>query len=207
LQALPWGLLRWEPPLPHARGFARSPARPLSHAAPWRSSSRRLCSSQPSTKTLLLDSRFKVGIVLDGWLYPIKDEKDLSDKVNQPIMFINTESFLHEENLKKMATFSEAASDDHERICHVIKGSVHQNHIDAPFVLKGSRIKKMLGMHSDTCPDLVMGLNNKMMVQFIRKHLKLETDADIDADVNKQKHLLQSGFGIECCAKIKDNQH
>jgi hypothetical protein len=65
----------------------------------------------------------------------------------------------------------------------------------------------MLGMHSDTCPDLVMGLNNKMMVQFIRKHLKLETDADIDADVNKQKHLLQSGFGIECCAKIKDNQH
>jgi hypothetical protein len=86
--------------------------------------------------SLGLDSRFKVGIVLDGWLYPIKDEKDLSDKVNQPIMFINTESFLHEENLKKMATFSEAASDDHERICHVIKGSVHQNHIDAPFVLK-----------------------------------------------------------------------
>ena len=85
------------------------------------------------------DPRFKIGLVLDGWLFPIRDNDELVDKVNQPVMFINTESFLNEFNLTKMASFSrEAEAEDHdaERLCYYIKGSVHQNHIDAPFVMR-----------------------------------------------------------------------
>jgi platelet-activating factor acetylhydrolase len=41
--------------------------------------------------TLANDSRFKMGMVLDGWLFPIKDE-DLAEQVKQPVLFINTGS-------------------------------------------------------------------------------------------------------------------
>ena len=85
---------------------------------------------------LAADERFKVGIVLDGWLFPIRDNIDLVSKVKQPVMFVNTESFLNEDNLKKMETFAEAKS---ERLCYYIQGSVHQNHIDAPFIIRVSR--------------------------------------------------------------------
>ena len=61
---------------------------------------------------------------------------ELPSKVKQkPILFVNTESFLNEENLKKMETFSESQGEV-QRTCLYIQGSVHQNHIDAPFVLK-----------------------------------------------------------------------
>jgi hypothetical protein len=32
-----------------------------------------------------------MGLVLDGWLFPIKDE-DLAEQVKQPVLFINTGS-------------------------------------------------------------------------------------------------------------------
>jgi hypothetical protein len=55
-------------------------------------------------------------------------------------------------------------------------------------------MKKILGMHSTTCPETVMSLTNKLMVQFIRQHLKLTEDEEINADIEKQKKLLKSGF-------------
>ena len=50
-------------------------------------------------------------------------------------MFINMEEFLNKDNLQKMQTFSTAKT---ERICYYIKGSVHQNIIDVPFVIRVS---------------------------------------------------------------------
>ena len=35
------------------------------------------------------DERFKLGLVLDGWLFPLRDE-DIAEDVTQPILFINT---------------------------------------------------------------------------------------------------------------------
>lgn len=50
-----------------------------------------------------------------------------------------------------------------------IKGSVHQNHIDAPLIFKNGIIKRIIGMQSDTDPVLVLDLNDKLMIHFIRK--------------------------------------
>jgi len=148
---------------------------------------------------LAAEPKFKLGIVLDGWLFPIRDEMELPSKVKQkPILFVNTESFLNEENLKKMETFSDSQGEV-QRTCLYIQGSVHQNHIDAPFVIKGARLRKMVGMHSETCPELVMELNNKLMVQFINKHLKITCDADIETDLKKHENLFRDGFGTEHC--------
>ncbi len=57
-------------------------------------------------------------------------------------------------------------------------------------------MKKILGMHSTTCPETVMSLTNKLMVQFIRKHLNLTDDDEINSDIEKQKNLLTSGFEV-----------
>ena len=81
------------------------------------------------------EKKFKLGIVLDGWLFPIRDNEKLVEKVTQPVMFINMEEFLNKDNLQKMQTFSTAKT---ERICYYIKGSVHQNIIDVPFVIRVS---------------------------------------------------------------------
>ena len=75
---------------------------------------------------------------------------ELPSKVKQkPILFVNTESFLNEENLKKMETFSESQGEV-QRTCLYIQGSVHQNHIDAPFVLKvcNFNLSKSLSVHT-----------------------------------------------------------
>jgi|FrelakmetLWP11LW_1041352.scaffolds.fasta_scaffold404937_1 hypothetical protein len=55
-------------------------------------------------------------------------------------------------------------------------------------------MKKILGMHSSTCPEMVMSLTNKLMVQFVRNHLDLPNDEEIDSDIEKQSNLLISGF-------------
>ena len=57
-------------------------------------------------------------------------------------------------------------------------------------------MKKILGMHSTTCPETVMSLTNKLMVQFIRRHLSLTDDDEINSDIEKQKNLLTSGFEV-----------
>jgi platelet-activating factor acetylhydrolase len=38
------------------------------------------------------DKRFKLGLVLDAWLFPLRDE-EITDAVTQPLLFINTGMF------------------------------------------------------------------------------------------------------------------
>ena len=66
-------------------------------------------------------------------------------------------------------------------------------------LFQGDRIKRLLGMHSETSPDKVMLLNNQLMVQFIRKHIDLQPDAIIDESIDKDKDLLKPGFGTNHC--------
>lgn len=145
--------------------------------------------------TLAEDSRFKVGIALDAWLYPIK-ELDLSKTIQQPVLFINTESFLNTRNLNKMATFQSTESQGTERKSYYIRGTVHQNHLDLPFLVPQTAVKKVLGLHSETSPDIVMNINNKLMVQFIFKHSGVPTDSELDQDIIKNNYLLREGFDI-----------
>ena len=110
--------------------------------------------------TLAQDKRFTQAVVLDGWLFPMKDE---TVNPEQPIMFINTESFMSRQNINRMKEFLTGAN----RKMVFIKGSVHQNHIDAPLIFKDGIIKKIIGMQSDTDPILVLDLNDKLMLHYM----------------------------------------
>lgn len=134
---------------------------------------------------LAKEPRFHHGLVLDGWLFPLKDEEAAP---SQPIVFINTESFMNRENIAKMKTFLRNKQLDRRLI--FIKGSVHQNHIDAPLIFKSGIIKKIMGFQSDTCPVLVLDLNDKLMLHFIWSHLGLEVDSDVVAFLEHHDGVL-----------------
>jgi len=51
-------------------------------------------------------------------------------------------------------------------------------------------LRKVLGMHSETCPETVIEMNNKLMVQFLRKHLGQPADQDLDQDVQRRSELI-----------------
>jgi len=134
--------------------------------------------------TLAKDSRFKQGLVLDGWLFPLKDE-EISP--TQPIVFINTESFMNRQNINRMKMFLTGIKD---RRMVFIKGSVHQNHIDAPLIFKSGLIKRIIGMHSDTDPVLVLDLNDKLMLHFIWTNLEMELDKDVAQFLEHHESVL-----------------
>ena len=116
--------------------------------------------------TLARDKRFKQGVVLDGWLFPMKEE---TVKPEQPIIFINTEGFMSRHNIERMKQF---LTDDSSRKMIFIKGAVHQSHNDAPLIFKDGIIKKIIGMQSDTDPILVLDLNDKLMLDFMIRYVK-----------------------------------
>ena len=145
--------------------------------------------------TLSEDHRFNIGIALDAWLFPIK-ELDLSSSVQQPILFINTESFLNKNNLNKMATFKPTDSQNIERKSYCIRGTVHQNHLDLPFLVPKNLVKKVLGLHSETCPNVAMNINNKLMVQFIYKHTGVAADSEVEDDIFQNFAYLKEGFDV-----------
>ena len=125
--------------------------------------------------TLAKDERFHHGLALDGWLFPLKDE---AVSPNQPIVFINTESFMNRDNIAKMKTFLKDKGDQDRRLIF-IKGSVHQNLIDGPLIFNPGIVKRIMGFQSETSPVLVLDLYAKLMLHFIYQHLDLEVDKDV----------------------------
>ncbi len=84
------------------------------------------------------DPRFKLGVSLDPWLFPLRDE-DLRE-VPRPVMVVSTDSFRSRENLDKMRELKEGLpAEVYQRLFYYIKGSVHQNYLDAPFLFHVSR--------------------------------------------------------------------
>lgn len=61
-----------------------------------------------ATALLTLSKRkeFKQGIVLDPWMFPIKDE-GLPEKITQPMIFLNTETFHIIPNVDALAKYME----------------------------------------------------------------------------------------------------
>ena len=62
------------------------------------------------------------------------------------------------------------------------------------FFVQQTTLKRILGLYSKTCPEMVMNINNKLMVQFIFKHLGIDADPDIDQYITKNSNLLEEGF-------------
>ena len=94
---------------------------------------------------------------------------------------------MNRQNINRMKMF---LSGEKERRMVFIKGSVHQNHIDAPLIFKSGLIKKIIGMQSDTDPVLVLDLNDKLMLHFIWSNLGMELDKDVAQFLEHHENVL-----------------
>jgi len=120
--------------------------------------------------TMLEDDRFKAGVSMDPWMYPVKDENIL-EHVNQPLLFINSETFQHSLNQEKVLEFSNSSMKNNRRIGYFIKGSVHQTVIDYAFLFDNTVLRQITGIDSVTCPEEVLKLNNDLTLQFFNEKL------------------------------------
>uniref|UniRef100_H2ZF45 1-alkyl-2-acetylglycerophosphocholine esterase n=1 Tax=Ciona savignyi TaxID=51511 RepID=H2ZF45_CIOSA len=147
--------------------------------------------------SLSMDSRFKVGIALDSWMYPL--DKDIYCSVNSvPLLFINSESFQWPSNIANMRkldldTFNIPA----ERRIITLSNSTHHSQCDFPLLLKYHFLSKSLGLAGTADPLSVSQLNNSIILAFIGTHLGLEFGKDLTELINANKETIIRGSNVQ----------
>lgn len=160
------------------------------------------------------EPRFQLGVCLDGWMYPIR--KESFDLVTQPLLFINLEEIQSNANLKiirdilagpktrtpspignkpSSSSFYNDYNEDNQidRRVITIKGTVHYNQSDAPFVLNWF-MKMMFGGKSKRSPFTAHDLTATLALDFISKHLHVLMPEEKEVYLNLQKKKLTEGL-------------
>lgn len=114
--------------------------------------------------TLLAMSRrheFKQGILLDPWMFPIKQEI-IVEKVTQPLLFINTQTFQISTNITAMEKF---LTNDQTEI-YTLMSTTHENQTDTVLVF-GYWLNWFMRKLD---PHLALKLNNALILRFLKQH-------------------------------------
>ncbi|XP_036405963.1 platelet-activating factor acetylhydrolase isoform X1 [Megalops cyprinoides] len=119
-------------------------------------------------ESLCKELRFKCGIALDSWMFPLDEE--IFPRVKQPILFINSEKFQWAGNIIRMKKLDSAII---PRKMITIKGTVHQSFPDFTF-LTCHWIGKILKLKGEIDPQVALDLCNKASLAFLQRHLLLE---------------------------------
>ena len=129
------------------------------------------------------DQRYKLGVSLDPWMFPIKEES--FDSITKPLLIINTDDkFLQRKpNLNKMLELfrnSEENTEDNREAIN-INESIHLNQSDVVFLLNRLKLffrmtsifisRKGFSGYSNCDPFTVHDINNYLSLKFIFKHL------------------------------------
>uniref|UniRef100_A0A1A8FSZ2 Platelet-activating factor acetylhydrolase n=1 Tax=Nothobranchius korthausae TaxID=1143690 RepID=A0A1A8FSZ2_9TELE len=138
-------------------------------------------------EALCKEVKFKCGVALDAWMFPLNDE--IFPRVKQPIFFINSEKFQWAGNISRMRQLDSAVI---QRKMITIRGTVHQSFPDFTF-LTGNWIGKLMKLKGEIDPELAIDLSNKATLAFLQRHLGLEKnfnqwDLLIDGE---DKNLIQ----------------
>ncbi|XP_066862447.1 platelet-activating factor acetylhydrolase isoform X5 [Kogia breviceps] len=143
-------------------------------------------------QSLSEDQRFRCGIALDAWMFPLSDE--IYSRIPQPLFFINSERFQYPSNIIKM---KKCYLPDRERKMITIRGSVHQNFVDFTFAT-GKIIGYIFTLKGEIDSNVAMGLSNKASLAFLQKHLGLQKDFDQwDSLIEGQDDNLIPGTNID----------
>ncbi|GAA6233934.1 platelet-activating factor acetylhydrolase isoform X1 [Lates japonicus] len=119
-------------------------------------------------EALCKEVKFKCGIALDAWMFPLDDET--FPRVKQPIFFINSEKFQWAGNISRMKKLDSAVI---QRKMITIRGTVHQSFPDFTF-LTGNWIGKLMKLKGEIDPEVAIDLSNKATLAFLQRHLGLE---------------------------------
>ncbi|KAM6992263.1 platelet-activating factor acetylhydrolase [Tautogolabrus adspersus] len=142
-------------------------------------------------EALCKEVKFKCGIALDSWMFPLDDE--IFARVKQPIFFINSEKFQWAGNISRMKKLDSAVI---QRKMITIRGTVHQSFPDFTF-LTGNWIGKLMKLKGEIDPELALDLSNKATLAFLQRHLGLERNFNQwDPLIDGQDENLIQGTNI-----------
>ena len=117
--------------------------------------------------TLAKDKRFKCGIALDAWMFPLGDEL-YHHTVNQPLLFVNTETFHWKKNIQQIKELLN--NEIVERKMVTIKGSSHLTQSDLPSVVPAAAWR-LLGVNSQSLDiGKVIDINRTIIATFLSKY-------------------------------------
>uniref|UniRef100_A0A3Q0S787 Platelet-activating factor acetylhydrolase n=1 Tax=Amphilophus citrinellus TaxID=61819 RepID=A0A3Q0S787_AMPCI len=119
-------------------------------------------------EALCKEVKFKCGVALDSWMFPLDDE--IFPRVKQPIFFINSEKFQWAGNISRMKKLDSAVI---QRKMITIRGTVHQSFPDFTF-LTSNWIGKLMKLKGEIDPEIAIDLSNKATLAFLQRHLGLE---------------------------------
>lgn len=136
--------------------------------------------------TLSVRKEFKYCILLDPWMFPIKDEQ-LHKKVQQPILFINTQTFHIDANVKAMAKF---LINDNRKM-YTIKHTTHETQTDSPLIV-GYWLNWFM---KKLDPETAININNALILAFLYDCYKYPTDSNkLQTYLDKHKDNIEFGL-------------
>lgn len=130
---------------------------------------------------------FRQGILLDPWMFPIKEE-NLVGKIKQPLLFINTQTFHIAQNVKAMEKYVNGEDD---RRMRTMLQTTHENQSDTVFLV-GSWLNWFMRKID---PKIGIRLNNSFMLQFLRdKTGHTEDISDCEEFINQHDKQFYTGI-------------
>ncbi|GLV34981.1 hypothetical protein CBL_09461 [Carabus blaptoides fortunei] len=139
--------------------------------------------------TLGQNKQLRQGIILDPWMFPIKEMPELISTVTQPLLFINTQTFHIISNVKVMEQFVEANEDS--RPIYTILGTTHENQADTVFVVGYWMNWFMKKLSAETA----IQINNALILSFLNKQINYPPNvSDCEEYLLQESRNLVSGI-------------
>ncbi|PSN34783.1 hypothetical protein C0J52_06205 [Blattella germanica] len=113
------------------------------------------------------DRRLKFGVILDPWMFPLKEESDLSTCIKQPLLFVNTETFHITSNYNALKKYIVTPDGCGERTSFTIRQTTHESQSDTPHL-----VGYWLNWKMKKLPPVVASkINNLLILDFYQKHI------------------------------------
>jgi len=151
-----------------------------------------------TTLSLATDPRFKAGVALDSWMFPIREEK-LNYTSPGNLLFINCEKFQGIKNLETMKTYEGSLDNEVESNVVTVLKATHYAPTDIPIIMEGSSassLYRMIGGGGETTQGLSNWENLQVFSElfhgWVQKCLGLENS--FVKQVAEQKEHLRYGI-------------
>ncbi|CAH0564022.1 unnamed protein product [Brassicogethes aeneus] len=103
------------------------------------------------------------GILLDPWMFSIKDE-NLYEKIEQPLRFLNTQTFHLKSNVNIMEKFLDR---EHRDMCTILH-TTHEHQTDTPLLI-GSWLNWFMKKLN---PEVALKINTALVVKFLHEQVE-----------------------------------
>ncbi|XP_063227485.1 platelet-activating factor acetylhydrolase-like isoform X2 [Bacillus rossius redtenbacheri] len=137
--------------------------------------------------TLGNEPRFKLGVVMDGWMFPLKGDADLPARVKQPLLFVNTHTFHIPSNVAAMKSFLESSA---ERQLYTMRKTTHEHQTDTPHFV-GLWLNWFM---EKLDPVTTHRINNHLILAFLHKHIGLPHWSAKDSFLESQAPNIVENF-------------